>query len=256
MDPKTRAVTSIEQARKELDRALTELEQMPVLDPSGIGFVAHALTNYLAVMSATTELLLRALHNHPDPDVTRWLEGMNHAADLMQHTIGRLFHASAPADFPLKHDAVNVPVLIDRACQYYRRVASPKNIAILSNTIGDVPTAWADRVGVAVVVDSLLLQAVNSSNSGETIRVDVSSEKRQVVCRIRFGLTGGSPAGQERELRLGSAGSPAPGSDPTEAGDIRLSVAWEFADLMGGSLWSVRGSNGQTGLVFRLPSGP
>jgi hypothetical protein len=32
MDPKTRAVTSIEQARKELDRALSELERMPDLD--------------------------------------------------------------------------------------------------------------------------------------------------------------------------------------------------------------------------------
>jgi hypothetical protein len=34
MDAKTRAVTSIEHARRELDRALSELDQMPDLDPS------------------------------------------------------------------------------------------------------------------------------------------------------------------------------------------------------------------------------
>jgi signal transduction histidine kinase len=196
------------------------------------------------------------LHRYPDPDVSTWLDGMNHAADLMQHTIGRLLHASAPADFPLKLDYVNVPVLLERACQYYRRIASPKHINIALDPIGDVPLAWADRVALAVVVDNLLSYAVDNSNRGGTVQVDIRSEEQQVVCRIRFGGTGLMLADKQHEFRPTSEGPGPPGSAPREPGQVGLSVAWEFADMMGGSLWFEGDSNRQTGLEFRLPCGP
>jgi signal transduction histidine kinase len=253
MDAKTRAVTSIEHAREELDRALAELDGLPAFDPSIVGFVAHAVNNYLTVMQATAEMLQRALSAHPDSDVTIWVEGIGHAADLMQHTIGRLLHASAPADFPLKFDYVNVPLLMERACEYYRRVAKAKHIEIRSRTIGEVPLAWADRVAVAVIADNLLSHAVSGSNRGGAIDVDTTSEPGHVLCSIRFGGTGLSLADRERVSKPVAAAGPELGQAPAE--QIGLGVAWEFADLMGGALWSHHDSN-QVRLVFRLPDAP
>src|SRR5204863_9548755 len=112
MDAKTRAVASIAQAKVELDRALAEMDAIRTLDPALIGAVAHALSNYITVTAATVEMLQLTLHDHPDEDVATWLDGIHHAADLMQHSLGRLVSASAPRDFPLKLEHVNLRVLM------------------------------------------------------------------------------------------------------------------------------------------------
>src|SRR5580765_1448649 len=127
MDTRTRAMTSITQARVELDRALADLDQLRTFDPGLVGLVAHALSNYLTVTTATVDMLQLTLRGFPDDDVIGWIEGIGHAADMMQHTVGRLVSASAPRDFPLKLDYVNLPVLVERASQYYRRDAEPSH---------------------------------------------------------------------------------------------------------------------------------
>ena len=42
-DPKTRAISSIEDAQLALDRALSDLDTIPSFDPTIVGFVAHAV---------------------------------------------------------------------------------------------------------------------------------------------------------------------------------------------------------------------
>ena len=118
-DPKARVAASIEKARADLERALADLDRVPVADPAAIGYIAHALNNYLTVASATVELLQLSLHSQAKPEVTAWLDGLHHLADLMQHTVGKLLRAS-PAAFPLKPDFVNVSLLLERACQVLR----------------------------------------------------------------------------------------------------------------------------------------
>ena len=213
MDARTRAVTSIEQAREDLDRALAELDQIPAFDPHIVGSVAHTLNNYASVMSATTAMLRNALP-HPEPEVATWLGAIDHATVLMHHTIGRLLHVSAPPDFPLKPEFVNVPLLMERAVHYHQPTAEMKGIGIAIRTIGEVPPAWADRVAVAVIVDNLLAYTIARSNRRATIRIEISAEPDQVICSLRFG-GGLTIAEQERAfhgdhaswIAAGSAGA-------------------------------------------------
>src|SRR5262245_11803432 len=100
MDARTRVAGSIAQAQIELDRALAELDAIRSFDPALIGAVAHALSNYATVTAATVEMLQLTLRDLPDRDVPVWLEGIRHATDLMQHTVGRLVSAAAPSEFP------------------------------------------------------------------------------------------------------------------------------------------------------------
>jgi signal transduction histidine kinase len=252
-DARTRAVTSIEQAREQLDRALAELDEMPAFNPSLVGFIAHALTNYVTVISATTELLQGALKGNPDPEVAMWLDGLAHAANLMHHTISRLLHVSAPSDFALKHDYIDLPLLFSRAAHYYQRIAEPKRVEIVSTAAADVPLAWADRVAVAVVADNLLAYAVKASNRGGTVRIDLVPEGDHVACNIAFGGTGLTLAEQARVRQLANQTSNEPGVRSPE--EIGLAVAWEFADLMGGSLWyeSIGGGRDDR-FLLRLPA--
>ena len=101
-EAKERAAAAIARASHELDRALREIDQIQTFDPALVGHVAHALSNYIAVTAATVEMLRVNLRDHPDPDVPNWVDGIGHAADLMQHSVNRLVSHSSARVFPLK----------------------------------------------------------------------------------------------------------------------------------------------------------
>ena len=251
MDPKARAAAFVEEAQLALDRALSELDAVPAFDPAIVGFVAHALTNYVTAITATVEMLKHTLHDYPDGDVPTWLDGIQHATDLMQHMIGRLLHASIPGDFPLKPSHVNLQILMERACQYYRRVAEPKQISIVNLATGDIPLVWADRVAVAVVAETLLANAVKVSPPRSTVYVHIAADANDVVCSVRDAgpaLTQAQRDGLFQRMVEGDAG---PATDPRGSG---LALAWEFVDRMGGTL-SVESDSGKgTRFSFRLPT--
>ena len=249
---KARVAASIEKARAELEHALVDLDRVPVSDPAAIGYVAHALNNYLQVATATVELLQISLHSQASQEVTAWLDGLHHLADLMQHTVGKLLRASAPLSFPLKPDFVNVSLLMDRACQYYDRVARSRQIHLVCRSVGDVPLAWADRVAVAVVADNLISNAVRFSPSGQSVQVQTMSDPPYVACSIQDQGPGLSLEDQQRLLR-----SQFPLGD-TERGEapstgFGLMIAKEFLERMGGTLSYESEPGRGARFTFRLP---
>lgn len=254
-DAKTQAALAIENAKADLDKALFELDRIPAFDVSAIGFVAHALNNYLAVTEATVDLLKDALRDHPDPEVAGWLEGLRHVASLMQHTIGRLLRVSTPREFELKAEFTNLPLLMERACNYYGGAASRKQLEIVCRSVGDVPLAWADRVAVAVVADNLLSNAVKFSNTGGTIHVQVMAGPDGVVCSVRDYGPGLSAVDQahlfERGVTLATA--PTAGEPSTGYG---LAIAKEFIDRLGGRLWCESEPGKGACFSFLLPYHP
>jgi signal transduction histidine kinase len=240
---------AIEDARAQLDRALFELDQLPAFDASTVGFVAHAMNNYLTITDATVSLLSHALRGHPNRDIGIWLDGLRHTAALMHHTIGRLLRASTPSQFPLKPDHVNVQVLMERACEYYQRMADSKKLKISCTPVGDVPPAWADRVAVAVVADNLLSNAVKFSKLGDAIEVQVMADPNGVVCSVRDRGPGISEFEQAKFLQR-SAAIGVQNDDPAGYG---LRICKEFVDRMGGRLW-IESERGQGACIsFRLP---
>jgi signal transduction histidine kinase len=240
---------AIEDAKAQLDRALFELDQLPAFDASTVGFVAHAMNNYLTITDATVSLLSHALRGHPNRDIGIWLDGLRHTAALMHHTIGRLLRASTPSQFPLKPDHVNVQVLMERACEYYQRMADSKKLKISCTPVGDVPPAWADRVAVAVVADNLLSNAVKFSKLGDAIEVQVMADPNGVVCSVRDRGPGISEFEQAKFLQR-SAAIGVQNDDPASYG---LRICKEFVDRMGGRLW-IESERGQGACIsFRLP---
>ncbi len=80
-DARTRSVESITKAKLELDRALAELDTIRTFDPTLVSVVAHAMSNYITVTTATVEMLQISLRDYADSDVPIWLEGIAHAAE-------------------------------------------------------------------------------------------------------------------------------------------------------------------------------
>jgi signal transduction histidine kinase len=237
-DAKSRAAAAIARASHELDRALREIDGIQTYDPTLVGHVAHALSNYLSVTSATVEMLRLNLRDYPDPDVPNWVDGIGHAADLMLHSVNRLVSHSAPRDFPLKLERVNLVLLMERACEYYRRKPGAEQVRITCTALEAVPLAWGDRVAIAVVADNLLAHALRAAQEYPgSVRVQLMAEPGHAVCSVTQPGPALTPAEQDKGL-----------------GEFGLAVAVQFVRRMDGDLWCDSEPGDDPSFAFRLPA--
>jgi signal transduction histidine kinase len=253
-NPQLRAAESIENAIAELSNALMEIDRL-VDDGAAIGWAAHAMNNYLSVSDATLNLIAGVVPPEASPEVVKWIDGLRRLGDMMHHAIGRLLRTSTPAEFPLKLEYVDVPLLMTRACDYHQKHADPKDLQIVCRTIGDVPQAWADRVAVAVVADNLLSNAVKFSNPGGQIVVQIMSGPGGIVCSVLDNGPGLTPAEQVHLFERGARRRDGLSANPSSAG-YGLAIAKEFVDRMGGRLWSDNEPGRGACFSFRLPYHP
>lgn len=245
---KDKVVATVASAKASLEQALADLEQLPAFDSGQIAFAAHALNNFLGVIRATAELLLK---NDRDVRVRTLVEGLAHTADLMTHTVNQLMNTSASAKPRLIYDEVDLSLLVRKACDYYERVAARKRIRIVF-TSTQVPPAWTDRVAVAAVLDNLLSNAIKYSPPGKCIFVTVSAGTLEVVCSVRDEGPGISPKDQARLFQRGVRLSAKPtGGEPSTG--YGLAVAKELIDNLGGKMWCASEPGHGASFSFSVP---
>lgn len=234
-EPKERVAAAIARAQGDLVAALAELEKFPVFDTSSVAFTAHALNNYLTITAGTVELILDRLKDNPDAELRVWLEGVQHATDLMDHTLSQLMSASVTTETKLRFEKVDLPPMVQRICNYYQRIANRKTIRVNADTMVDVPTVWTDRVAFGSVLDNLLSNAVKYSQPGKQVWVRVWGEQGWVVCEVRDEGPGLSQADQARLFQRGTRLTPTPTGGEGSTG-YGLAVAKELIEKLGGEL--------------------
>src|SRR6516225_4907982 len=215
-EPKELVESAIAKALANLDVALVELEKIPAFDATSAAFVAHALNNYLTVMSGAVQLVLIRLANHPDDELRVWLEGAQHATNLMARLVGQLTHTSAPAEVPFRFESFDMPTLVHRACSFYQRLADRKAMRVAVDQGDGIPPVLSDRVAVAAVLDNLVSNAIKYSPPGATIQVQVRSEGDWIVCSVRDSGPGLSPEDKAKLFQRGVRLTPKPtGGEPS-----------------------------------------
>jgi len=252
LETKENIFSAIVRARAELDEALYELEKLPAVSQSSISFAAHALNNYLTIAGATSELLLKALADHPDPQIRTGLEVLQHSTNLMIHTVSQLMMNTTAPDAKLRFEKVNLSVMVQRFSTYYQDIADRKHIRCLSESTVDDSLVWTDRVMAAVVMDNLYSNAVKYSPPGKHVWVQVSTDRESVVCSVRDEGPGLSQEDQAKLFQRGVQLTPRPTYGEPSAG-YGLSLAKEFIEKLGGTIWceSVLGKG--SCFSFRLP---
>jgi signal transduction histidine kinase len=250
--PRDQVLVAIQQAKAELETALSNLELLPAVDSRTIAFIAHALNNFLTVTRATSELLLVSLKDYPDPQVGLRLEGLLHVNKLMTHIVSRLMSNTGAGDSQLLLKKANLLTLAQTVCEYYQRLADRKQISILFSSEEDVPFVWTDLAAVAAVLDNLLSNAVKYSEPGKRVWVQVRSEGTSAICSVRDEGPGLSEEDQAKLYQRGVRLTPIPtGGEPTMG--YGLAVAKELIGKLGGELWCESQLGSGATFFFRLP---
>ena len=244
-DPKREASAAIARAQADLEHAVRELERMPSLDVHSIAMAAHALGSFLRVTGAVIEMLIPLGREHPDRQVGTWLDGLAHATSLMTHTVSQLMNSSMSVPTTLRLEEVDVPLLVERACAYYRRGAAEKAIT-LRFTAADVPPIRTDRVLLASIIDSLLSNAISQSDSRTTVSVEVRADRGGMLCRVQDESMGFGLADGVRVFTPAAPGTPALG--------YGLAAANRFVEQLGGELTREALAAGGTAIAVWLPA--
>jgi len=234
-DHKSQVATAIARAQANLEDAVAALDKLAAVDTQSVALAAHALNNFLTVADGTIDFLSERLRDHPDRQVTTWLEGLAHATTLMTHTVTRLMNNSARAENWVRLDDVNLGRLAYRVCLYYRSPAALKRIQIDFRTVDDIPSVRVDPVLVAAILDNLLSNAVKYSPPDKRIRVHVYPDRDGAACSVRDEGPGLSAQDQERLFMAGVRLSPVPSAGEPSYG-YGLAVAKRFIDELGGEI--------------------
>lgn len=252
LEAKEHVASAIARAQAELEDALSKLEKMPTFDASSVAFAAHALNNYLTVSGGAIELIMMRLADHPDPQVRIWLEGLQQATNLMSRTVGQLMFMPETPETKFRFEKVDLSTLVQRACNYYQRVADRKTIRVNAGSVADDQPVWTDRVAVAAVLDNLLSNAVKYSQPNKQIWVQVQAENGWAVCRVQDEGPGLNQQDQTKLFQRGMRLTPRPTGDEPSTG-YGLAVAKELIEKLGGGIWCESRLGQGSCFAFRLP---
>jgi signal transduction histidine kinase len=250
---KQAAIAALTRAQQDLEHAVRQIDLLPAVDVHSVALAAHALNSFLTVSGGVVELLLPVLRQHPDRQVTIWLEGLAHANDLMSHTVSQLMNNSVGVEVTPRLGDVDLARLVERACAYYRRAAEDKSLKLIFSVHGDVRRVRTDRVLTAAILDNLLSNAVKYSPPDRRIWVELRGERDGVICSVRDEGRGLSSGQQAHLLRPGIRLEPIPAAGE-RSGGYGLAIARSFVDRLGGELTCASTPNRGTTFSFWLPT--
>lgn len=255
MDHRDRVAASIASAQTNLEQAMMELAAMSSLSYGAVAFAAHALNNYLSVVSGVTDLMGIALTDYPDPRIHTWLDGIQRSTRMMTQIVAALMKDALVSGKPeVTLEKIDLCTVVRNICNYYQVAAGRKDIRIVWQP-PPLPACYVstDSPAVAAVMDNLLSNAIKYSPSNTQITASVYADAGSFVCAVRDQGPGISPEDQLRLFQRGVRLSAVPTGDELSHG-YGLAVAKELLALIGGEIWCESELGVGSTFSFRLPA--
>lgn len=247
-------VASITRAKLELEDALDDIKHLPMLDPMVLGFIAHALNNYLRVSSGTIELLGDALEGDPRQDLHTWIKGLQDSTTRMRNLVKEIQGGARKAPPQMNFEKVDLSVLVERTCNFHRSSSKRKDIALIfKKSSPPPPKVRTDRVAVAVVLDNLLSNAVKFSPPHKMVTVEIRQESGQFICRVEDEGPGINIEDRDSLFRRGAKLRAKPTGGESSNG-YGLAVAAELIAHLGGEIGCEAAPEKGACFFFKLPS--
>ena len=116
--------------------------------------------------------------------IREYLQNLSQAVDKAKLLVDDLSKSSVYSGANFDFSLVNMSSMILSATDYYSKIAQRKGIKLLID--GPMPNleVWADRVGVAVVLDNLLSNAIKYTNPGGNVWVRLKEGEEFATCSV------------------------------------------------------------------------
>lgn len=261
LDHRDRVAASIASAQTNLDQAMMELAAMSSFNYGAVAFAAHALNNYLSVVTGVTDLMGIVLTDYPDPRIHNWLNGIQRSTRMMAQIVAALMKDALISGKPdITLEKIDLCTIVGNICNYYQAAASHKGIRMVWQPPPVSPCyVSTDSPAVAAVLDNLLSNALKYSPHGTEVTVSVRADTTDdtdtgsYVCSVRDQGPGISAEDQLRLFQRGVRLSAVPTGDESTHG-YGLAVAKELLSLLGGEIWCESELGGGSTFSFRLPA--
>lgn len=236
MDTRSEAAQAIEHARHDLDDALSLFAKLPAIDADRLTYTAHALNNYLMVVSTISHVLEHSLSGSSVPNVEDRLSALNEATKLMKAAVQQLILPSAGGRPHLLFLPVDLQFAAGAACDEYEPIAATKGIQIEREITRTPVMVWADRIAFGAVIDNLMSNAVKYSRPAGAITVRVYQLNNEGIFAVSDSGPGIRPDEASRLFSRGGRLSAQPtGGEPSTG--YGLAIAKDLADELGGRVW-------------------
>ncbi len=236
VNAKEGATHAIERAQYELEQALARLAEVPSVDSDRLTYAAHALNNYLMVVSAITHVLRVGMSKMSDAEAAERLDALKHATHLMKQVV-RQFQGARQENGPaLLFLPVDLRIVVAAACDEYDPLGAEKHISLIRDLPAAAVMVWTDRIALGAVLDNVLSNAVKYSSHGGTVRIAVHRTSQEGVCAISDAGPGISEAEAQRVFTRGGTLSSRPTAGEASTG-YGLAIAKDFVNALGGRLW-------------------
>ncbi len=252
---KERLIGSISRAKAELDSVLEGLEQTHAFDASGTRLIAHGLNNLFTVMLGTLELISIEIASYSNQLVQEYLQMALQTLEKAKLLVKDLLNSATLSTLEYDFKLVNINSMVLYAVDYYSRVAKQKGIELLREESQTEIEVWADRIGLAVVLDNLLSNAIKYTSPGGKVEVHISKEQNSCLCSICDSGPGLTKEDMDRLFQPGVRLSAQPTSGESSSG-YGLVVAKRVIDNMHGEIWCDSEYGNGACFRFRLPIHP
>ena len=186
LDHRDRVAASIANAQADLEQAMMELAAMSSFNYGAVAFAAHALNNYLSVVTGVTDLMGIVLTDYPDARIHTWLNGIQRSTRMMSQIVAALMKDALISGKPdITLEKVDLCTVVGNICNYYQMAASRKDIRIAWQPPPTSPCyVSTDSPAVAAVMDNLLSNAIKYSPPRTQVTVSVQ-RRRRFLCLLR-----------------------------------------------------------------------
>jgi len=255
MNSKSEATEAIEHAQHDLDEALSRLAKVPAIDTDRLAYAAHALNNYLMVVSTISSVLRRSLGKEPGAEAQNRLDSLHHATMLMKAAVRQLAVSAENGQPKLLFFECSLKRIAAAGCDTYEPIAAAKNIEIIREFASDTIAVWTDQVAFGAVVDNVLSNAVKYSSTGGVVRVRVYEEDSRGVLAVSDSGPGIRSDEASRLYSRGGRLSSVPTAGEASTG-YGLAIAKDLMDSLHGKIWHVNNEGGGATFFLSLPMRP
>jgi two-component system sensor histidine kinase/response regulator len=236
VNPKTDAAAAIANAQSELDAALARLAELPAISADRLTYAAHALNNYLMVVSTIGHVLRITLRACADPLAMERIDALGDATSLMKQMVQQLVVPGGDETPKLIFLPLDLATAFRVFSDEYEARAAAKQISLKRHFPHHATVAYTDRIALGAVIDNILSNALKYSRIGGTVTVRLESEAGEAIVSITDSGPGISDDDAARVFTRGGKLSARPTAGESSTG-YGLAIAKDLTEALHGRIW-------------------